>query len=211
MPAAGRHALTGVYDTVVALTMRERLFRGLLADQVLRGANNGTLDVLDAGAGTGTLAIMLAARGAHVQALDGDPAVLALARAKRGAERVQWHEGRVDALPLADASVDRVVCSLVLHHLTDDAKHATLAQAVRVLRAGGRLHVADWGAPGDPAMRLAFRALQAIDGRAGTQSHGDGLIPGFIDAAGFDEVRVETRMRTMWGLLELISATKREA
>jgi SAM-dependent methyltransferase len=209
LPAAGRHALTGIYDTVIALTMREQLFRGELVDRVLQERAAGpALDILDIGAGTGTLAIMLAARGAHVYAVDGDPEVLMLARAKPGSERVSWHEAGVDALPLEDASVDRVVCSLVLHHLPDDVKHAALGESLRVLRYGGRLHIADWGPPRDPAMRLAFRLLQAVDGRERTQSHADGLIPGFVADAGFGAVRIGERLRTMWGQLELISAIK---
>jgi ubiquinone/menaquinone biosynthesis C-methylase UbiE len=188
--------------------MREGRFRGELLAQLLDGTGGQPLDVLDLGAGTGTLAIMLAERGARVEALDGDPTVLAIAQAKPGAERVRWHEGRVDALPLPDSSVDRVVCSLLLHHLSDELKLVTLGEALRVLRVGGRLHVADWGPARDPFVRLAFRFLQLLDGRESTQSHADGEVPGFIAAAGFTGVRVTSRLRTTWGQLELITATK---
>lgn len=213
VPAAGRAAFTGLYDTVVALTMRERRFRGDLADRLLAdaGADGAQLRVADIGAGTGTFAIALATRGAQVDAVDGDAEVLARARRKPGADQVSWHEGRADALPLADASVDRVVCSLVLHHLADADKHAALAEAHRVLRPGGRLHIADWGAPRDPAMPVAFRILQLVDGRTTTQAHADGLVPGFISRAGFASVRVDDRLRTVWGQLELLSATKHAA
>ena len=37
VPAAGRRAFTRLYDTVVALTMREATFRGRLCAQVLDG------------------------------------------------------------------------------------------------------------------------------------------------------------------------------
>jgi ubiquinone/menaquinone biosynthesis C-methylase UbiE len=208
VPAAGRRGLTSTYDLAIALTMRERRFRGDLTDRVLAGSDGQPLEIVDVGSGTGTLAIALAERGARVEALDGDPDVLERAQAKPGAQRVRWHEARADALPLADASCDRVVCSLVLHHLSDTVKHAALREALRVLRPGGRLHVADWGAPRDLAMRAAFRLLQAVDGRANTQSHADGLIPGFIGSAGFAEVTVDERLRTAWGQLELISAIK---
>lgn len=208
LPAAGHHALTGIYDAVVAGTMREGRFRGELLAQLLDGSGGQPLDVLDLGAGTGTLAIVLAERGARVEAIDGDPTVLAIARAKPGAGQVRWYEARVDTLPLPDSSVDRVVCSLLLHHLSDELKLATLNEALRVLREGGRLHVADWGPPRDPFMRVAFRFLQFLDGRESTQSHADGDVPGFIAAAGFRGVHVTSRLRTMWGQLELITATK---
>lgn len=208
VPAAGRRGLNGAYDLVIALTMRERRFRGDLAKLVLADSNSQPLQVVDIGAGTGTFAIALAERGARVKALDGDPDVLKRARAKPGAQRVRWHEAHADALPLTDASCDRVVCSLVLHHLSDTVKHAALRETLRILRPGGRLHIADWGAPRDPAMRAAFRVLQAIDGRTNTQSHADGQIPDFISSAGFSHVTVDERLRTAWGQLELITATK---
>jgi ubiquinone/menaquinone biosynthesis C-methylase UbiE len=163
VPAAGWKALTGLYDVVIALTMRERRFRSDLVDYVLASpdssADEAAWRIADVGAGTGTLAIALAGRGARVDAIDADRTVLARACRKPGADRVAWHEGRAHALPLPDASVDRVVCSLVLHHLSDDVKHAALAEARRVLRPGGWLHVADWGPARDPLMQLAFFAL----------------------------------------------------
>src|SRR5262249_58339546 len=114
-------------------------------------------EVLDVGCGTGTLAIALAAGGARVTGIDGDPEVLALAKAKRGADAVRWREGSATALPVADESADRVVMSLMLHHLGPQARRAALAQAWRVLRFGGRLHVAGWGPPPGPARRRGPR------------------------------------------------------
>jgi len=77
-----------------------------------------------------------------------------------------------------------------------------------VLRPGGRVHVADWGAPGDPAMRLAFRNLQRIDGHANTASLAQGRLPGMLADAGFDEPALHGRLRTAWGRLELRAGTK---
>ncbi|HEX5898992.1 MAG TPA: class I SAM-dependent methyltransferase, partial [Solirubrobacteraceae bacterium] len=194
VPAAGRRAFTRLYDPVVALTMREATFRGRLGAQVLDGLAPGA-PVVDVGCGTGTLAIALARGGAEVIGVDGDPEMLALARAKAGAEAVQWREGPATALALAGESADRVVMSLLLHHLDADAKRAALAEAARVLRPGGRLHVADWGRPRDPLMRGAAWALQRVDGAEGLAEHLDGRLYDLLADAGLAAVAVHDRLR----------------
>jgi ubiquinone/menaquinone biosynthesis C-methylase UbiE len=207
VPAAGRPAFTRLYDTVVALTMREATFRGRLAAQVLDGLAPGA-SVVDVGCGTGTFAIALAADGAQVIGVDGDAEVLALAHAKAGADRVQWRKGLATALPLPGASADRVVMSLLLHHLDPAGKRTALAEAIRVLAPGGRLHVADWGRPRDPVMRAAAWALQRVDGPEGLREHLDGGVPALLADAGFVAVAVHGRLRTGWGSLELLSALR---
>jgi SAM-dependent methyltransferase len=207
VPAAGRRAFTGLYDPVVALTMREATFRGRLVEQVLAGLAPGGA-VVDVGCGTGTLAIALAARGARVTGVDGDAEVLAIARGKAGAEAVDWREGRAGALPVGDASADRVVMSLLLHHLDAEAKRAALAAAGRALRPGGRLHVADWGRPGDPVMRAGAWALERIDGPEGLREHLERGTAPLLTDAGFAPVAVHDRLRTVWGRLELVSGLR---
>jgi len=207
--ALGPHLGVALYDPVVALVMRERLFRGRLVAQVLANGPAGEpLDVVELGCGTGTNAIRLAAAGARVVGVDADPEILARARRKKGAEAVEWRSGRVEDPGVAEASCDRVVLSLVLHHLPDEAKLATLRSAHALLRPGGRVHIADWGPPGDPLMRLAFAGLQRVDGKANTQSMADGKLPSFLNESGFTTVKTHDRLRTAAGLLELTSASR---
>jgi len=205
--ATGLRGLTRFYDSIVAVTMREGLFRGRLQRQVLSGLPSEAR-VADVGAGTGTFAIALAAAApaAEVVAIDGDPEALGLAAAKPGAGAVEWERGQADALPLADGSCDRVAMSLLLHHLDADGKRAALAEARRVLCAGGSLHVADWGRPQDPLMRCGLFTLALIDGFDGIRDHAAGRLPLFLEEAGFGPVRRHDRLRTAWGSLELLSA-----
>ena len=210
VPAAGRQLFTRLYDPVVALTVRERAFRGRLLGQVLDGLPAAGGRVVDVGSGTGSFAIAVAAAAPAVDVIgiDGDPTVLALARAKPAAARITWKEGLATSLPLPGAGADRVVMSLLLHHLSPTAKRQALAEALRVLRPGGRLHIADWGRPHDPLMRAAFFALQLVDGFEGTRDHAAGRLPQLVADAGFADIVRRDRLRTVWGSLELISAVK---
>lgn len=209
VPAAGRRRWTRLYDATIAATMRESLFRGRLAGQVLADLPDGG-EIVDVGAGTGTLAIALAAAApeAKVVGVDPDPEIQTIAKGKDGAEGVEWLAGFGDRLPLADGSCDRVVMSLLLHHLDAGNKRAALTEAYRVLRPGGRIHIADWGRAQDPLMRSTFFVLQLIDGFPGTRDHVAGRLPGFVEAAGFSPPRRHDRLRTGWGSLELLSAER---
>lgn len=78
------------------------------------------LNILDVGCGTGRHAFRLAASGAKVTAIDFSEGMLQKARAKPGAEaiRFQTHD-LARPFPLADLAFDRVVCGLVLDHITE--------------------------------------------------------------------------------------------
>ena len=95
--------------------------------------------VLDYGCGDGPDTALLAARGAHVVALDLSPDLLDIAQQRITVDAppgtVQFLCGSAHALPLPDASVDVVFGHAVLHHL-DLALSA--AEVFRVLRPGGR-------------------------------------------------------------------------
>jgi ubiquinone/menaquinone biosynthesis C-methylase UbiE len=206
VPAAGRESLTKFYDLGIKITMREGAWRSALAEAVTAGA---PATIVDIGCGTGTLTLAIAARTtAKVVGIDGDAKILALARKKSGAEAIDWREAYADRLPLDDASVDRVVTSLVLHHLAPETKVAALNEMFRVLRPGGGLFVADWGKPHGPATRAAFFGLQLLDGFANTGDHARGLIPRYIGDAGFVDIARIDRLRTIAGTFEILRATR---
>lgn len=79
------------------------------------------LRVADIGCGTGRHAVRLADAGAHVVALDFSEGMLARAYEKAQGRR-NLHLVRHDLnmrLPLTDGIFDRVICCLVLDHITD--------------------------------------------------------------------------------------------
>lgn len=103
--------------------------------------------VLDVGCGAG-IDTLLAARAVgprgRVIGLDMTPAMVERTRrhaAEAGLDNVEAREGLMEALPLADASVDVVVSNGVLNLST--RKSRALAEMLRVLRPGGRLALAD--------------------------------------------------------------------
>jgi SAM-dependent methyltransferase len=90
--------------------------------------------VLDLGAGTGKLTRVLAARYAHVIALEPLAEMRAIL-----AERVPAAEplpGIAEAIPLADAAVDAVVVGQAFHWFANDV---AVLEIARVLRPGGIL------------------------------------------------------------------------
>jgi ubiquinone/menaquinone biosynthesis C-methylase UbiE len=207
IPAARWRSLSRLYDPVLALAMRERRFRCLMGERVGGDLPDGGTAV-DVGCGTGTFAIALstARPDARVIGVDGDPEILAIARGKDGAGGVEWRDGLAQELPPADRSADVVTMSLVLHHLLPDDKSRALEEARRVLRPGGRLHIADWGPPGDLPTSAVFYLAQALDGFDRTRDHREGRLPDFITGAGFGPVERYGRFRTAFGSLELLTA-----
>src|ERR1700752_545031 len=72
------------------------------------------------------------------------------------ADRVELHTGDMTALPFADDSFDVVVSSLAIHNIRGRAgREKAIDEAVRVLRPGGRLMIADVRATRQYQARLA--------------------------------------------------------
>jgi ubiquinone/menaquinone biosynthesis C-methylase UbiE/DNA-binding transcriptional ArsR family regulator len=122
--------------------LRDAMFGPAALWQVALGVLDPALVVADLGCGTGVLAEALAPHVARVEAVDASPAMLAAARARlAGVGNVTVREGALEALPLADASVDVALLLLVLHHVADPA--AALREVARVVRPGGIVVVGD--------------------------------------------------------------------
>lgn len=100
------------------------------------------LTVGDLGCGTGRLSVMLAPSVKQVVAVDASPAMLATAGARHAAHaNIEWKRGELEALPLADGSLDVAVAALVLHYAADPLR--VLVEAHRVVRPGGRILLID--------------------------------------------------------------------
>jgi SAM-dependent methyltransferase len=209
VPALGLHWLTRFYDPVIRLTLREEAFKQSLVRQAGLAPGHAALDL---GCGTGTLTLMLkhACPEAHVTGLDGDPEVLGLARQKIAASglAVELREGLAYDLPFPPATFDRVVSSLVFHHLSDADKERAFREVHRVLKPGGECHIADWGKPENALMYLASLGIRWLDGAERTRVNLEGRLPDLMRGAGLVDVRETEQWMTLFGTLALYRGTR---
>jgi len=148
IPALSYRFLTPFYDFIQKYIVRDVRYKSLLIDQAdIRVGQS----VLDLGCGTGTLAIMVKHLhpGAEVTGLDADPDMLKVARYKSAREitPVTFDTGMTYDLPYPDESFDRVLSSIMIHHLKTPDKKRTAHEVFRVLKPGGQLHIVDFGKP----------------------------------------------------------------
>lgn len=98
--------------------------------------------VADLGCGTGALAAALAPRVRRVIGVDQSADMLRAARRRtEGQDNVELRRGRLEALPVDDASCDAALLVLALGWVDDPGR--ALAEAGRVVRPGGRLALVD--------------------------------------------------------------------
>jgi SAM-dependent methyltransferase len=100
-------------------------------------ASLGPRSVLDAGCGTGRVAVELANRGVEVVGVDVDPAMLDAARTKR--PDLTWVEGDLATVSLGRAFDAIVMAGNVMIFVAPGTEGAVLANLARHLRPGGRL------------------------------------------------------------------------
>ncbi len=163
LPAAGHHWSLPLYDPIVKLLGGDKA-RRVLIDQAAIEAGHRVLDI---GCGTGTLAVLIKREHPDVVIVGLDPDPEALARARRKAARaglsIQFDQGFGDELPYPSGQFDRVISSFMFHHLPAEEKLKTLSAVHRVLKPGGRLHMADFERPESGAHGFVARLFHASE------------------------------------------------
>jgi ubiquinone/menaquinone biosynthesis C-methylase UbiE len=125
-------------------------------------------DVLDLGAGTGKLTRPLVERVGRVIAVEPDRGMRAVLT--RATEAYRVIDGRAEAIPLDDASVDAVLVGQAFHWF---AMEAALAEIERILRPGGGLALIwnEWWETVPPVPPAAAELMQRIYERPELEPH----------------------------------------
>lgn len=204
LPAAGHDVLLPGYDLLTRLLGMNRVYDALIAQAELADRQR----VLEIGCGTGNLTIR--AKRAHPQAelVGTDPDPRALARAQRkahGLTGIRFAHAYAQQLPYANGGFERVLSSMMLHHLGDDIKARAAAEVFRILRPGGRLHLVDIG--GDITAHDGLAARLMMHNRHAASNLGDS-IPRLLRTAGFDCAEVATQRHRVVGRLTYYRATR---
>lgn len=154
----------GDYDRGIRLLTLGRI--AAIKREIAERYVNAGVRVLEIGCGTGTLAVMLAERGAEVVGIDVSPAMLAQAEKKVAAEGL---DDQITLRRMAASEIDRkfdaqsfdvIVSTLVFSELNEMEQRYVLAAARRLLKPGGRLLLADEVVPEGGWSRLAFYAVR---------------------------------------------------
>jgi len=137
------------------IILEEPLVRALVGD--VRG-----LTVADIGCGTGRHTVHLAEAGARVTAVDFTPEMMAQAIEKTKGQEVRFvtHDVK-ERLPLEGNAFDRVLCCLVLEHISD--MDAVIGEMARICRPGGLVLISDL----HPAMYLRRVRARFTDTESG--------------------------------------------
>jgi len=152
--------------------------------------------VLDAGCGTGSLALALAAHPEleTIEALDFEEDFVAALKRRTTDIRIKARQGDVCALPYESESFDGVYSLLVLHFVSD--AHRAVREMRRVLRPGAAAAAAVWAWGGVPSWRLFWDVVLRLEPEAA--GHGvptarrplteEGELRSVFEAAGFTGV-----------------------
>ena len=169
--------------------------------------------LLDVACGPGFIAGAAARRGAAVTGLDFSPAMIAAARQRF--PTLAFRDGDAQALPFDAGSFDAVVMNFGLLHLA--RPDTALAEAHRVLRAGGRYAFTVWSEQA-VAFGLALRAVDALGDKHVPLPEGPpffrfsdpALTRATLESLGFADVSVrelpiEWRLTSADGVFEALS------
>ncbi|SDC08755.1 transcriptional regulator, ArsR family [Sphingomonas sp. YR710] len=169
------------WDAIRSLHVPESAVEARIGEMLADAAIGRLVDI---GTGTGRMIELFGGQAESVVGVDRSPEMLRLARAKfteAGLIGVDLRQGDMYALPLADGAADVVIIHQVLHFAQQPA--AAIAEAGRLLAAGGRLLVIDFASHDREDLRTRDAHVRL--------GFGDDQIEAWFRAAGLALSRVE--------------------
>lgn len=206
IPALRYNWLTKFYDFFLGITFPEKKIKQALIEQCSFTSNEG---VLDFGVGTATLSLMIKQQfpSIKITGIDVDSKILEIAKNKVN-DKIALIQYDGSHIPFPDESIDKIVSSLVFHHIPTANKKIILKELYRVLKPGAELHSADFGKANTLYTKIAFAIFRRMDGEENTRVNAKGLLPQFIAEAGFSNVYESSIFNTAFGTIVLIKSKK---
>jgi ubiquinone/menaquinone biosynthesis C-methylase UbiE len=175
-------ANAGQWDAIRGLHVADSEVEGAMARVLGEGQVSQLIDI---GTGTGRMLELFGPRAARALGIDRSSEMLRLARVKlgeRGLGHAELRQADLYALPLGDRAADLAIIHHVLHFAQQPG--AAIAEAARVLEAGGRLLIVDFA----PHER---EELRTRDNHA-RLGFSDEQMLGWFEASGLAPVQIET-------------------
>ncbi len=150
IPAAKFHILTPIFDSLCSFIGLGRKYRDeVIATLPIKG--NERLKVLDAGCGTGSLAIQLKKEYPQIElcAIDIDSSILqrAIKKSKKEKVDISFKKAPMQDTRFQENYFDIVYTSLVFHHLKTEDKREAIKEISRITKKGGTIVVSDFAKP----------------------------------------------------------------
>jgi len=156
--------------------------------------------VLDLACGTGIVgrqAAKLVEPGGSVTGLDLNPNMLEVARAaaQREGVEIDWREGRAEAMPFADGSLDVALCQFALMFFEEP--QAAMEETRRVLDDRGRVALSVWqGLDWHPFYQTLHEVIERRAGISALQQifamGDDAELRRLLTGSGFRDVQIES-------------------
>jgi ubiquinone/menaquinone biosynthesis C-methylase UbiE len=128
----------------------------------------------------------------HVIGVDMTPEMLTKARAntkKGGYQNVEFRLGEIEALPVADATIDVIISNCVINLCPD--KRPVYHEAFRVLKPGGRIAVSDVVARAELADDVKQNLALHCSCLAGATPEGE--LKAILAEAGFVDISIQPK------------------